>query len=84
MIELTTLGSVTCFAIIIAMGVIVFKAFSYPLTSFFNAINPLYYRRRIMSLFEMLEDLRLDNYQLTQKLENLNEELKKIKSKAKK
>lgn len=84
MIELTTLGSITCFAIIIAMCVVVFKAFSHPLINFINAINPLYYRRRLISLYEMLEDLRLDNYQLTQKFENISDELKKIKSKAKK
>jgi hypothetical protein len=79
MIDITTLGEVTCYAIIIAMGVIIFKALSYPLSNFFNAINPFAYHRRINYLSERVNELEMEKYNTNQEIENIKKQLKSKK-----
>jgi sensor histidine kinase YesM len=76
MIDITILGGVTCYAIIIAMAVIIFKAFSYPLSKFFNAINPFGYIRRINQLSERVNELEMEKYNTNQEIQNIKKQLK--------
>jgi sensor histidine kinase YesM len=76
MIDITILGGVTCYAIIIAMAVIIFKAFSYPLSNFFNAINPFSYIRRINQLSERVNELEMEKYNTNQEIQNIKKQLK--------
>lgn len=68
---MTQLEQITCIAIIIAMAVVVIKAFSYPLTNFFRAINPLVHYRMWQSLSNRVEDLNMEIWELKSELKNL-------------
>jgi|LakMenE18May11ns_1017448.scaffolds.fasta_scaffold9860742_5 sensor histidine kinase YesM len=84
MIEITNLGTVTCYAIIIAMGVIIFKALSYPLSNMFNALNPFLRYRLIKELIERINDLEMAKFMYEDDIKNLQNEIKSLKSNSRK
>jgi sensor histidine kinase YesM len=84
MIEITNLGTVTCYAIIIAMGVIIFKALSYPLSNMFNALNPFLRYRLVRNLAERINDLEMAKFMYEDDIKNLQNEIKSLKSNSRK
>ena len=85
MIELTTLGTITCYAIIIAMVGVLIKTFSYPLSNFFRALNPLVHYRLWQNLNTKTEDLNMDIFMLKGEIKDLKSEINRLKNnKAKK
>ena len=80
MIELTTLGAITCYAIIIAMLGVLIKTFSYPLSNFFRALNPLVHYRLWQNLNTKTEDLNMDIFMLKGEIKDLKSEINKLKN----
>jgi|688.fasta_scaffold69767_8 uncharacterized protein YlxW (UPF0749 family) len=80
MIELTTLGNITCYSIILAMAVVIFKAFSYPLSNFFRAINPFVHYRLWQGVSSRVDDINMDVFTLKQEIKDLKSELNKLKN----
>jgi hypothetical protein len=68
---MSNLEQITCVAIIIAMAVVIIKAFSYPLSNFFRAINPMIHYRMWQSLSNRVEDLNMEIFMLKDELKNL-------------
>jgi predicted PurR-regulated permease PerM len=56
-----TIEMFTCVAIIIAMGVVVFKGLSYPISNFIRYINP-FNQKRIDYLTEKIDKLEMQQY----------------------
>jgi hypothetical protein len=79
MIDISILGQVTCYAIIIAMAVIIFKAFSYTLSNFFYALNPFAYHGRIKHLTERVNELEMEKFNTNQEIESIKKQLKSKK-----
>ena len=69
----------TCIAIIIAMGVVVFKGLSYPISNFIRYINP-FNRKRINYLSEKIDKLVMQQESLSQGLYYNEDNFKKLKS----
>jgi hypothetical protein len=80
MIELTTLGAITCYAIIIAMLGVLIKTFSYPLSNFFRALNPLVHYRLWQNLNTKTEDLNMDIFMLKEEIKDLKSEINRLKN----
>jgi hypothetical protein len=80
MIELTTLGIITCYAIIIAMVGVLIKTFSYPISNFFRAINPFVHYRLWQSMSSRVEDINMDVFMLKQEIKDLKSELNKLRN----
>lgn len=78
MIELTTLGALTCYSIIFAMAVIVFKAFSYPIANFLKSINPFFIYKKIRNIEERLNEIEtLYNYEFKNEILDIKKRLNK-------
>lgn len=77
MLPTTTLEQITCYAIVIAMAVIIFKAFSYPLGNFLNTINPFYYRRRFERMSQRLEEVEMERYNTNKEIIDLKKLIQK-------
>ena len=69
----------TCIAIIISMGVVVFKGLSYPISNFIRYINP-FNRKRINYLSEKIDKLVMQQESLSQGLYYNEDNFKKLKS----
>lgn len=80
MIELTTLGIITCYAIIIAMVGVLIKTFSYPLSNFFRALNPFVHYRLWQNMNTKTEDLNMDVFMLKGEIKDLKSEINKLKN----
>jgi hypothetical protein len=80
MIELTTLGIITCYAIIIAMVGVLIKTFSYPLSNFFRALNPFVHYRLWQNMNTKTEDLNMDVFMLKGEIKDLKAEINKLKN----
>jgi len=80
MIEIISIEVLTCYAIIIAMGVIIFKAFSHPLSSIFNALNPFLRYRLVRNLAERINDLEMAKFMYEDDIKNLRNEIGRLKS----
>ena len=74
-----TVEILTCIAIIIAMGVVVFKGLSYPISNFIRYINP-FNRKRINYLSEKIDKLVMQQESLSQGLYYNEDNFKKLKS----
>jgi sensor histidine kinase YesM len=83
MLETTTLGTITCYAIIIAMAVIIFKTISYPLNNFINSINPFLRHRQIRQMLDRINDLEMNKFMYDQEINELKKEIKSIKAQKK-
>jgi hypothetical protein len=78
MIQLTTLGNLTCYSIIIAMAIIVFKAFSHPISNFLKAINPFFIYKKIRNIEERLNEIEtLYNYEFKNEILDIKKRLNK-------
>ena len=75
----STVEMFTCIAIIIAMGVVVFKGLSYPISNFIRYINP-FNRKRIDYLSEKIDKLVMQQESLSQGLYYNEDNFKKLKS----
>jgi hypothetical protein len=78
MIELTTLGNLTCYSIIFAMAIIVFKAFSYQIANFLKAINPFFLYKKTRNIEERLNEIEtLYNYEFKNEILDIKKRLNK-------
>ena len=75
----STVEMFTCIAIIIEMGVVVFKGLSYPISNFIRYINP-FNRKRIDYLSEKIDKLVMQQESLSQGLYYNEDNFKKLKS----
>lgn len=73
-----TIEMFTCIAIIIAMGVVVFKGLSYPISNFIRYIHP--FQKRIDYLLEKIDKLKMQQENLSQGLYYNEDNFKKLKS----
>ena len=81
MLDVNTMGVVTCYAIIIAMAVIVFKALQYPLTGIINAFNPFLRNRQVSNLMERINDLEMNRFMYEDDIKSLKKEIKDLEKK---
>jgi predicted PurR-regulated permease PerM len=84
-----TIEMFTCVAIIIAMGVVVFKGLSYPISNFIRYINPFNQKRidylsekidKLDYLSEKIDKLEMQQENLSQGLYYNEDYFKKLKS----
>ncbi len=83
MIELTSLGNLTCISIIVAMACIVFKAFSYPISEIAKRLNPFNLSKQIRHLGSRIEELDMNKYELHKEIRELKKGLNKKPTKQK-
>lgn len=74
---MTQLEQITCIAIIIAMLVIVIKAFSYPLENLFRAINPFAHYRMWQSLNSRIDEQYSEIFDLKNQIKELKKDKKR-------
>ena len=68
---MSNLEIATCYAIIIAMGVVVIKAFHNPMSRILLSLNPFYYFRRMRSMEDRLNEHEMEIYDLKNELAQL-------------
>lgn len=72
-----TIEMFTCIAIIIAMGVVVFKGLSYPISNFIRYINP-FNQKRIDYLSEKIDKLEMQQYDNEDYFNKLKSQIEKL------
>lgn len=83
MIELTSLGNLTCISIIVGMACVVFKAFSYPISEIAKRLNPFNLSKQISHLGSRIEELDMGKYELQREIRELKKGLTKKPAKRK-
>jgi hypothetical protein len=84
MLEINSVGVITCYAIIIAMAILVFKAIQHPLTGIINAFNPFLRNRQFSNFYERISDLEMNKMCMEDDIRTLKKEIEKLKSLSKK
>lgn len=78
MIQLTTLGELTCYSIIIAMAIVIYKGLSQNVIYFIKSMIPFYANKRIKSIEERLNDIELlYNYEFRNEILDIKKRLNK-------
>jgi len=77
------LGQITCYAVIIAMAIVVLKAINQPLNNLIESINPFNVNRRIRQMMDRINDLEMNKFMHDQDMIQLRKEIKELKSKKK-
>lgn len=78
MIELNSIGVVTCYAVIIAMAVVVLKAFQHPLIGIINAFNPFLRNRQMGNLMERINELEMNKYSYEDDIRQIKAKIKEL------